>query len=255
MVPKLDFMRTSEILELELTSLGIHSITEWARLYKSNHEREIGRIRIRYKDDPDSLARALKDDSERNAQLQSNFPRTVGDFVKMYPHSLVGGQAFGLGKDSVLKLKQKLTELGLKYSDWTALCPHYKLIDELNKELIEKLPVCLIFRPSINHVDFSRYLECPVDEVRRKTVKDFISVDLDENKQNSKFFKRRRGWFIATRQKLMAKGFDVRDGIFFNWNPETKLFNKAMSRLQKYEMDDETRRMFAGILVRERLEH
>ena len=247
-------MRTSEILELELTSLGINSITEWVKGFDTRHEDEIRRIKSLHGDDPEGLMASLDQCRGKYALTKLNNPRTVGDLVRIFPYSFTHSNVSELRKATISNFKKKLKVLGLKIDDWPALSQHGRFLDDLSKDVIRRIPIREIFRYRCSDNRLSNYLNCVVADLDDKTVNDFISIHPCNQRVACTLFDSHKQFFAEIREKLVKKGFSVKDGLFFKWDPNVDAHQKALSLLEKYrDLDEKNRRSFAKILVAERL--
>ncbi len=247
-----------ELLCMELSSFGIKPLTNWVARQEMEWHRDAAGIREKMVGKPiEEMENAIRAQSDKQIQ-------TVSCLIRNYPYRFqhkwyVNHNRFllGLGRKPIAELKNKLVNLGLTPDDWPALVDHDELLEKLSKKTILTLPFLEVFHQgNASGCIIKDYFGCEEeDQMNSKTVKDFISIDPLAQKEDivRSFIERREQQFVAIRQKLVAKGFTTRDGVFFEWNPEKKSLAKAMERLEKYLLSTKDRERFARILVAERL--
>ena len=252
------------ILEIPLINFNIRPINLWVnRPGRRYSEDLIKRTRELTGEALLEATRQVDDDHRERMQKQ---PMTVGQLIKRYKYRFPGskhaphGRLVSLGDEPASELKEKLIELGLTPDDWQALAPHDELLAHLSKPVIIDVPVKEIFTDRSNTSnECHQYLQCTKEEVVAKTIRDLIQINpvvvLTENDSydsRRRFFTEHKRLFVALRQQLIKKGFGVKDGQFFAWNPEDVSLVKAREVLKKHKLSPSEVRKFAKIVVAER---
>lgn len=245
---------------MPLSDFGIKPLTNWVKRGSKQLRRELEYWEERCKNPSPEDARDKPQERLEECRKKSNV-QTVGDLIRVYPYRFVmkwrenyHRQLVGLGDESIAQLKSKLVELGLTPDDWPALVRHDELLKHLSKNTILKLPFLEVFYMDEGYGrSVQYYFGCKQEELSSRTVADFIAIDPMKLDEDAMFFlKRRKCRLIAIRQQLAAKGFTTRDGAFMKWDPDKNSLEKAMKVLEKYDLNEAGRRLFAKIIVAER---
>ncbi len=187
-------------------------------------------------------------------------PKTIGDFVKMFPYEVPSGRRIhgsefrwvlhGLGSKTVTRLKRKLQRLGVTPDIWPALLHRKEFLGSLSKGVICGIPVKIIF-PNMSDWELGKYLKCRrAGEVEGRTMADFFRLDPTKDPW---FFARHRHKITQVRLLLAERGFTEADGAFFRWNPHARSLKKAMRIFRGRGLSKETVRIVAQIVVAEGL--
>jgi len=257
-------MPKSAIFALLLTSFNIPTLTNWVTRADRDKERLFQRYH-RYRDREKTEAE-LREQFEREIASQ---PKTIGQLIEAYKYRFEDGNVNGycsnaVGKKTIIELKQKLVELGLTPDDWPALVPHDQILARLSKQGILTVLVREIF-PTLEEHERKAYSICvgwTEEEGKTKTVRDLIQFDPSNlpDEQNeltsyvnrSRFFFERKRFFVRLRHELVKKGFSVKDGKFFAWDPNPSSLDLVMQVLKKHKLSPSEIRKFAKIVVAER---
>ena len=257
----------SAILAMQLTDFGIKPLSNWLTRQERGTLRQMreceARLRKYGAEQGENYRKNIQEDIDHMkaslVTIRAEQLHTVGDLIKRYPYrfnTVVMRRGYGLGNVPITEFKNKLRDLGLTPNDWPALVDHDQLLENLSKKVILTLPIQEVLVTSGGYYHkLHGYLNCSEEELSKKTVKDFISInpfDVVEGTPGTEFFEHRKQQFVAIWQKLKAKGFTRRDGAFFKWNPEKQSLSKAMKVLEKYKLTSALRERFAKIVVAER---
>ena len=259
-------MSKEKILALPLVDLCIKPLTLWVKRPERRLAERLRNARGRTCTKP--VTPDIKVELSACEKAVDEQPKTVGDLVKKYQYRFVfkwnnGQYRLGLGSKPITELKNKLSELGLTPDDWPALVHHDTLLDHLSKPSILEVPFAEVMplgRCTEGYL--LNYLDCSREAFPSKTIHDFIQIDLlgfEKNKDGSypydsggNLLQRHKRWFVAFHQSLVLKGFGIKDGAFFKWNPKADSLKKAEEALKDCGLSSSNLKLFAKIAVDKR---
>lgn len=257
----------ARILEMPLADLGIRYLTNWTTRYQRAREPLVAHIR---RQKPGISDEELEAELKRDYAhiIKSENPQTVGQLIERHRYRFTGRwiengerKTLGIGPHAVAAIKEKIIQLGLTPADWPALLGD-NLIEGLPKELVGAIPLTAIMQPVVEKFHFPLFIGADGSrDIYSYTISDLLKVDIanilaepiDYKDERTLFAVHHRIRLTNTYTKLAAKGFTPNDGVFMEWNPAGRVLAKAENRLARYNLPEEWRKVFAQILIKERL--
>jgi hypothetical protein len=239
-----------EVLAMRLDSFGIRPLKLWVNKPEANRAQAVRHAKWRAKGE--ELKSCLSSIEEWYLEKKAEQPYTVADLIKEYRYNFFPKSETSLGHESMNDLKNRLIKLGLTPNDWPAIVIERKyLLDQLSVEMLLSVPIPVIFfeRNTLRNgrqSDAAEYFKCSLEELKDKTLHDFIKIDPTMRS----IFRGKR--FLVSLWQRLAKAGVSEDYPFMKWNPGQESLEKARKVLGKYQLTTKQIDQFSKIVVSER---